>query len=97
MTDLTPILNELLKSYDARPTANPSLTLQNIDEFLKEAYRIVSSVTLNLVRIVLISPHRIRIYPHSMPICEGYDNLTCQQLPPLDAQICLRETSNGSI
>jgi hypothetical protein len=42
MTDLTPILNELLKSHDARPTANASLTLQNIDEFLKEAYRIVS-------------------------------------------------------
>lgn len=42
MTDLTPVLNELLKSHDARPTASPSLTLQNIDEFLKEAYRIVS-------------------------------------------------------
>jgi syntaxin 18 len=42
MTDLTPILNELLKSHDARPTIDPSLALQNIDEFLKEAYRIVS-------------------------------------------------------
>jgi hypothetical protein len=41
MTDLTPLLNELLMSHDAPPTANPSLTLQNIDEFLKEAYRIV--------------------------------------------------------
>jgi len=42
MTDLTPILNELLKNHDARPTVDPSLALQNIDEFLKEAYRIVS-------------------------------------------------------
>lgn len=42
MTDLTPVLNELLKSHDARPTVNPSLTLKSIDEFLKEAYRIVS-------------------------------------------------------
>ena len=41
MTDLTPSLNELLKSLDSRPTADPTLTLQNIDEFLKEAYRIV--------------------------------------------------------
>jgi hypothetical protein len=42
MTDLTPVLNDLLKNHDARPTTNPSLTLQSIDEFLKEAYRIVS-------------------------------------------------------
>jgi syntaxin 18 len=43
MTDLTPILNELLKSHDAPATIDPSLALQNIDEFLKEAYRIVST------------------------------------------------------
>jgi syntaxin 18 len=41
MTDLTPLLNELLHHHDARPTANPSLTLLNVDEYLKEAYRIV--------------------------------------------------------
>jgi syntaxin 18 len=41
MTDLTPLLNELLHQHNARPTANPSLSLLNIDEFLKEAYRIV--------------------------------------------------------
>lgn len=44
MTDLTPNLNELLRSHDARPTVDPSLSLKNIDEFLKEAYRIVSSI-----------------------------------------------------
>ena len=42
MTDLTPVFNELLKKHDAQPTVNPDLTIQNIDEFLKEAYRIVS-------------------------------------------------------
>jgi syntaxin 18 len=46
MADLTPTLNELLKSHDAPPTRDPSLTLRNIDEFLKEAYRIVSYILL---------------------------------------------------
>lgn len=41
MTDLTPLLNEVLKRHDAPSTANTSLSLQHIDEFLKEAYRIV--------------------------------------------------------
>lgn len=41
MTDLTPVLNELLRSHNARATANKAFTVQNIDEFLKEAYRIV--------------------------------------------------------
>jgi len=41
MTDLTPLLNEMLRHHNARPTAKPSLALQNIDEYLKEAYRIV--------------------------------------------------------
>ncbi|KAG4443192.1 hypothetical protein IFR05_001334 [Cadophora sp. M221] len=44
MTDLTPILNELLKSHDARPTTDASLSLQNIDSFLKEAYEINAGI-----------------------------------------------------
>jgi syntaxin 18 len=43
MTDLTPILNELLKSHEAPPTVKPSLTLQKIDGWLDEAYKIVST------------------------------------------------------
>lgn len=43
MTDLTPIFSDLLKSHNAR-LAKPSLSLQNVDEFLKEAYRIVSAM-----------------------------------------------------
>ncbi|KAM3074602.1 hypothetical protein ACMFMG_008032 [Clarireedia jacksonii] len=44
MSDLTPVLNDLLKSHNAPPTADPSLTLQNLDGFLKEAYRINSHI-----------------------------------------------------
>ncbi|QSZ34369.1 hypothetical protein DSL72_005961 [Monilinia vaccinii-corymbosi] len=44
MTDLTPEFNKLLKELNAPSTADPSLTLQNIDEFLKEAYRINSHI-----------------------------------------------------
>jgi hypothetical protein len=42
MTDLTPVLNDLLKKHDAPPAADPALTLRDIDEFLKEAYQIVN-------------------------------------------------------
>lgn len=40
MTDLTPTFNELLKEREARPTTR-SYDIDNINEFLKEAYRIV--------------------------------------------------------
>jgi syntaxin 18 len=46
MTDLTPLLNELLRHHNARLSANPSLALLNIDEYLKEAYRIVRQLQL---------------------------------------------------
>lgn len=65
MADLTPILNELLKSHDARPTVDPSLCLKNIDEFLKEAYRIV--------RLLMSSPvpntpaNHLTEHPHRIP------------------------------
>jgi len=44
MTDLTPILNELLKSHEAPATVDPSVTLQKIDRWLDEAYKINSSL-----------------------------------------------------
>ncbi|THV47354.1 hypothetical protein BGAL_0316g00080 [Botrytis galanthina] len=44
MTDITPEFNKLLMGLNAPPTIDPSLTLQNIDEFLKEAYRINSHI-----------------------------------------------------
>lgn len=42
MTDRTAALNEQLQSLSAPMTVKPSLSLNNIDAFLKEAYRIVS-------------------------------------------------------
>jgi syntaxin 18 len=44
MADLTPLLNELLKSHDATPTAHYSLSVQDLNSFLKEAYTIVRSI-----------------------------------------------------
>ncbi|KUJ16496.1 snare protein syntaxin-like protein 18/UFE1 [Mollisia scopiformis] len=44
MTDITPLLNQLLKSHDAPPTADPALTLAHIDSFLKEAYEINAGI-----------------------------------------------------
>jgi hypothetical protein len=55
MTDITPALNDLLKSHNAPPT---TLSVRQLDEFLKEAYRIVlrclpysSTITYKLIRI----------------------------------------------
>lgn len=81
MTDLTPVLNELLKGHDARPTANPALTLQNIDEFLKEAYKIVGNSRKDFV-LPLTFQFRMRILLHSTPTSKEFDNPTFL-LPPL--------------
>lgn len=59
MTDLTPILNELLKGYDARPTADPAITLRNLDGFLKEAYEIVSPSICHFLKRLFIRISRM--------------------------------------
>jgi syntaxin 18 len=56
MTDLTPILNELLKGHDARPTTDPALSLQHIDSFLKEAYEIVNYPAVFYRLLALLTP-----------------------------------------
>lgn len=43
MTDVTPLFNEALQRQNALPIKSTPLSLQNIDEFLKEAYRIVGT------------------------------------------------------
>lgn len=67
MTDLTPILNEVLKGHDARPTADPALTLKNIDEFLKEAYQIVGLPACKDTRYLAHLYRRMRTLPLSTP------------------------------
>ena len=54
MADLTPLLNELLKGHDAPPTVNPSLSLQKMDGFIREAYTIVG----NCLSLLLIAADR---------------------------------------
>ncbi len=71
MTDLTPILNELLKTQNSPPTLDPSLALQNIDEFLKEAYRIVSQGLFRTSCIALTQLQE-RTYSFSKLIPERY-------------------------
>lgn len=46
MTDLTLTFNASLGELNAPPTRQSPVSLQNIDEFLKEAYRIVCSDVL---------------------------------------------------
>lgn len=52
MVDIGPDLNQLLQSHGAPPTADPALTLANIDSFLKEAYEIVHPLPLYLFYIL---------------------------------------------
>lgn len=49
MTDLTTIFNGLLKQHEASPTRR-TFSVDEIDDFLKEAYRIVSSASPLLLR-----------------------------------------------
>lgn len=40
--DLTPVFNEALRRHDKPPTKPHDFDLDSVEEFLKEAYRIVS-------------------------------------------------------
>lgn len=42
--DLTPVLNQLLAQHNAQPIEPYVFRIEALDEFLKEAYRIVSHV-----------------------------------------------------
>jgi hypothetical protein len=42
--DLTPVFNQILAAHDSRPVEPHVFRLQDLDEFLKEAYRIVGHV-----------------------------------------------------
>ncbi|CAG8970809.1 hypothetical protein HYALB_00001596 [Hymenoscyphus albidus] len=103
MTDLTPLLDELLKSHDAKPMTSPSLTLQNIDEFQKEAYRINSHIAslnayLKKIRQSYLStappPRRTRLATNE----KQWPFLTDRQREEIDAETkqLLREL-NASI
>ena len=42
--DLTPVFNKALAAHDARPVEHHAFRVQDLDEFIKEAYRIVGHV-----------------------------------------------------
>lgn len=42
--DLTPIFNQVLTAHESRPVRPYVFRKENLDEFLKEAYRIVCHV-----------------------------------------------------
>ena len=44
--NITPVFNQVLASHNAQPVEPYVFRAENLDEFLKEAYRIVGHVTL---------------------------------------------------
>jgi hypothetical protein len=42
--DITPVFNQILVQHDAHPVEPYAFRLDDLDEFLKEAYRIVGHV-----------------------------------------------------
>ena len=54
MTDITPLFNGILKGHEAPSARRKTFSVDNLDEFLKEAYKIVSSSRSPL----LLSPGR---------------------------------------
>lgn len=43
--NITPVFNQVLASHNAQPVGPYVFRVENLDEFLKEAYRIVGHVT----------------------------------------------------
>lgn len=41
MTDITPLVNDLLKSHNTRLVQQPPFSIDNLNAFLREAYQIV--------------------------------------------------------
>jgi syntaxin 18 len=44
MTDITPIFADLLSAHSVPPTTKPAFSVDNLDEFLKEAYTINNAI-----------------------------------------------------
>lgn len=48
--NITPVFNQVLASHDAQPVEPYVFRVENLDEFLKEAYRIVGHVFIASLR-----------------------------------------------
>ena len=47
--DVTPIFNEVLRRHDGRPVEPYVFRVEDLEEFVKEAYRIVGHVARNML------------------------------------------------
>lgn len=59
--NITPIFNQVLASHNAQPVEPYVFRVENLDEFLKEAYRIVGHVTLLKLEVVANYQQRTHI------------------------------------
>jgi hypothetical protein len=76
MTDITSVLNEALKKHNVSLRKLTRVDLHNVDEFLKEAYRIVRFL-FPLSIPSLTAPCRTRIFQHFIPTSDQSVKLTC--------------------
>jgi len=87
MTDLTPILNELLKGHEAPTTLDPTVTLKKIDGWLDEAYKINSSlVDLHKHLKGIRAPYLRKEGPPRRTHGKKSNNLTDRDREEIDAQ-----------
>jgi hypothetical protein len=57
--DLTPVFNQVLASHNCQPIRHHVFRLENLEEFLKEAYRIVGHVApgaMGTVQLIANTP-----------------------------------------
>jgi hypothetical protein len=77
--DLIPVFNEALRSHNADPVEPYIFRVQDLEEFLKEAYRIVGHVAYSTMPTLQTNQAAsVRILQSSIPISVQYDSLTFQ-------------------
>lgn len=76
--DLIPVFNEALRSHNADPVEPYIFRLQDLEEFLKEAYRIVGHVAYSTTSIQTNQAASVRILQNSIPTSVQYDSLIFQ-------------------
>ncbi|RYP53321.1 hypothetical protein DL768_001678 [Monosporascus sp. mg162] len=88
MTDITPIFNGILKSHEAPPLSNRSFSVDNLDDFLQEAYKISYLSAAQPRRHLIRSTHNGQ---QSRPLSD-------REREEVDAQMKqMLRTLNGSI
>ncbi|KAK7751367.1 hypothetical protein SLS62_006623 [Diatrype stigma] len=104
MTDITPIFNGFLKGHEAPPARRKSFSLDNLDDFLKEAYKIRSNIASlhadlrNIRQSYLSTAQPRRHLIHSNLKDQQSRPLSDREREEIDAQMKrMLRTLNGSI